>query len=116
MVSSAVEGLDVGAGSARPRAIDDRPYEIYRYCTVKRTRAGPKGSDPTAAGGRGREGSEWQRSKKSRKSVSPMIFSGTATGCADVHCTVYELSAATRRRGNPGIDDQSIPGFSRKER
>ena len=38
------------------------------------------GSDPTAAGGGGREGSEWQRSIKSRISVSPKILSGTATG------------------------------------
>ncbi len=35
------------------------------------------GSDPTAAGGGRREGSQWQRSKKSRKGESPKIFSGT---------------------------------------
>ena len=40
----------------------------------------PEGSEPTAAGGGSREASEWQRSKKSRESVSPKIFSGTATG------------------------------------
>ena len=40
----------------------------------------PEGSEPTAAGGGRKEASEWQRSKKSRKSVSPKIFSGTATG------------------------------------
>ena len=39
-----------------------------------------RGSDASAAGGGTSELSEWQRSKKSRKSVSPMIFSGTATG------------------------------------
>jgi hypothetical protein len=39
-----------------------------------------EGSDASAAGGRVSELSEWQRSKKSRKSVSPKIFSGTATG------------------------------------
>ena len=38
------------------------------------------GSEPSAAGGRCSEVSERQRSKKSRISVSPMIFSGTATG------------------------------------
>ena len=38
------------------------------------------GSEPSAAGGRRSEVSEWQRSKKSRKSASPKIFSGTATG------------------------------------
>ena len=38
------------------------------------------GSDATAAGGGERELSEWQRSIKSRKSVSPKILSGTATG------------------------------------
>ena len=40
----------------------------------------PVGSEPTAASGGNRAASEWQRSKKSRISVSPMIFSGTATG------------------------------------
>ena len=35
---------------------------------------------PSAAGGRYSEASEWQRSKKSRKCVSPKIFSGTARG------------------------------------
>ena len=39
-----------------------------------------RGSEPSAASGRKSEVSEWQRSKKSRKSVSPKIFSGTATG------------------------------------
>jgi len=38
------------------------------------------GSDATAAGGGERELSEWQRSIKSRISVSPKILSGTATG------------------------------------
>ena len=38
------------------------------------------GSDATAAGGGVREQSEWQRSIKSRKSVSLKILSGTATG------------------------------------
>ena len=38
------------------------------------------GSDATAAGGGVRELSEWQRSIKSRKSVSSKILSGTATG------------------------------------
>ena len=38
------------------------------------------GSDATAAGGGCRELSEWQRSIKSRISVSPKILSGTATG------------------------------------
>ena len=42
----------------------------------------PWGSDPTAAGGGRREGSEWQRSIKSRDSESPKILSGTATGGA----------------------------------
>ena len=40
----------------------------------------PVGSDASAAGGRKSELSEWQRSKNSRISVSPMNFSGTATG------------------------------------
>ena len=77
MVSSAVEGLDVGAGSARPWAIDDRPYEFYRYCTVKRNRAVPIGVANTD-----QPNTHW-----------------------NTHCV-----------RNPGIDDQSIPGFSRKER
>ena len=38
------------------------------------------GSDATAAGGGLREQSEWQRSIKSRMSVSLKILSGTATG------------------------------------
>ena len=38
------------------------------------------GSDATAAGDGERELSEWQRSIKSRISVSPKILSGTATG------------------------------------
>ena len=38
------------------------------------------GSDAIAAGGGERELSEWQRSIKSRISVSPKILSGTATG------------------------------------
>jgi len=38
------------------------------------------GSDATAAGGGERELSEWQRSIKSRISVSPKILSGNATG------------------------------------
>ena len=38
------------------------------------------GSEPTAAGGREREVSEWQRSIKSREGVSPKILSSTATG------------------------------------
>ena len=38
------------------------------------------GSDATAASGGERELSEWQRSIKSKKSVSLKILSGTATG------------------------------------
>ena len=38
------------------------------------------GSDGSAAGGGLSDLSEWLRSKKSRISVSPQIFSGTATG------------------------------------
>ena len=38
------------------------------------------GSELSAAGGRKSEASEWQRSIKSRNSVSPKILSGTATG------------------------------------
>ena len=49
------------------------------------------GSDPTAAGGGRREGSEWQRSKKSRKSVSPMIFSGTANRAAEPTKDIYPV-------------------------
>ena len=37
------------------------------------------GSDGSAAGGRYSDLSEWPRSIKSRKSVSPKILSGTAT-------------------------------------
>ena len=47
---------------------------------VQQASARPVGSELTAACGGGRETSEWQRSKKSRISVSPKIFSGTATG------------------------------------
>ena len=39
-----------------------------------------RGSGLSAAGGRNSEVSEWQRSIKSRISVSPMILPGTATG------------------------------------
>ena len=39
-----------------------------------------RGSEPTAASGGRKEASEWQRSIKSRKCVSPKILSGTATG------------------------------------
>ena len=38
------------------------------------------GSEGSAAGGGGSDPSEWQRSIKSRESVSPKILSGTATG------------------------------------
>ncbi len=47
---------------------------------ICRFQANDWGSDPSAACGRFSEGSEWQRSKKSRESVSPMIFSSIATG------------------------------------
>ena len=40
----------------------------------------PVGSDASAASGRYSELSEWQRSIKSRISVSPKILTGTATG------------------------------------
>ena len=40
----------------------------------------PVGSEPNAACGGCSEVSEWQRSIKSRSSVSPKILSGTATG------------------------------------
>ena len=48
----------------------------------KRTRTAGEslGSEGSAAGGRYSDPSEWQRSTKSRKSVSPKILSGTATG------------------------------------
>ena len=50
---------------------------------MMRSRLSLGGSEPTAACGGRKEASEWQRSIKSRKSVSPMILSGTATvGCA----------------------------------
>ena len=62
-----------------------------------------RGNEPTAAGGGGREASEWQRSKKSRKSVSPKIFSGTATGELWVRCGFAERSADT------GGFDAAIP-------
>ena len=39
-----------------------------------------RGSEASAAGGRYSELSEWQRSIKSRISISPKILSGTATG------------------------------------
>ena len=44
------------------------------------------GSEPTAAGGGRKEASEWQRSIKSRISVSPKILSGTATGERGERC------------------------------
>ena len=46
----------------------------------RKYRAPQQGSDATAAGGGKREQSEWPRSIKSRKSVSPKILLGTATG------------------------------------
>ena len=39
-----------------------------------------RGSDPTAAGGGGREGSEWQRSIADEGFEKPRKISGTATG------------------------------------
>ena len=53
------------------------PYLTSACLAVPSSRTG---SDATAAGGGGRELSEWQRSIKSRISVSPKILSGTATG------------------------------------
>ena len=53
------------------------PYLTSACPAVRSSRTG---SDATAAGGGVREQSEWQRSIKSRKSVSPKILSGTATG------------------------------------
>ena len=53
------------------------PY-LTQKCPARRLYR--TGSDATAAGGGVRELSEWQRSIKSRKSVSPKILSGTATG------------------------------------
>ena len=52
----------------------------YLTSTCPARRLYRTGSDATAAGGGVRELSEWQRSIKSRKSVSPKILSGTATG------------------------------------
>ena len=43
---------------------------------VRSVPARPVGSESTAACGGERETSEWQRSKKSRTSVSPKIFFG----------------------------------------
>ena len=48
-----------------------------------------RGREPSAASGRRSEVSEWQRSKNSRLGVSPMNFSGTATG---------KLSFAVKKR------------------
>ena len=51
--------------------------------TANGTRTPPTtkgGSDGSAAGGGKSDLSEWQRSIKSRKSESPKILSGTATG------------------------------------
>ena len=53
------------------------PY-LTQKCPARRLYR--TGSDAIAAGGGVRELSEWQRSIKSRKSVSPKILSGTATG------------------------------------
>ena len=53
------------------------PY-LTQKCPARRLYR--TGSDATAAGGGVRELSGWQRSIKSRKSVSPKILSGTATG------------------------------------
>ena len=61
-------------GGSRPSPTDSNGVRPAICNVIER------GSDASAAGGRVSELSEWQRSKKSRKSVSPMIFSGTATG------------------------------------
>ena len=62
------------------------------------------GSDPSAARGRYSEVSEWQRSKKSRKSVSPKIFSGTATG--PLLPPVQKQVASFRTRKGAAIDSR----------
>ena len=68
------------------------------------------GSEPTAAGGGNREASEWPRSKKSRKSVSPMIFSGTATGGNVVRKCLHEIAT-----GSASPRNDSYGGYAKEE-
>ena len=56
-----------------------------------------KGSDASAASGGRSELSQWQRSKKSRKSVSPMIFSGTARGLSRLF-TMWMIGFSLKNR------------------
>ena len=56
-------------------------YVPFLFRQERNQRSRPKeGSDRSAAGGGNSDLSEWPRSIKSRKSVSPKILSGTATG------------------------------------
>ena len=64
----------------------------------------PMGSDPTAAGGGRREGSEWQRSARDEGVSAPRIFAGhrnrtIPTGC--VRCAEVEL--VCRRGHDPAL-------------
>ena len=56
-----------------------------------------RGNESSAAGGRFSETSEWQRSKKSRESVSPKIFSGTATGHPNQNCSLKQQAQSPSR-------------------
>ena len=69
---------------------------------MERNRAG---SDPTAAGGGGREVSEWQRSIAGDGFSKPRKISGTATGQGsnDYGSAVHELPVRAPDKVNPPI-------------
>ena len=67
-----------------------------------------RGSDASAAGGRYSEQSEWQRSTKSRISVSPKILSGTATG-ERADCRLWREEGGERVAAVDKIEDQRKP-------
>ena len=68
------------ANAHKNRSKTQNSFVPYLTAACPAHRSSRTGSDVTAAGGGERELSEWQRSIKSRKCVSPKILSGTATG------------------------------------
>ena len=65
------------------------------------------GAEPSAAGGRTSEASEWQRSEKSRISVSPTIFPGTATGRAEPSAAAPERNTGSGK-GAAAPDNHTV--------
>ena len=115
MVSSIIPAEDGGGcrktGCGGRRDFLPSQSKIKDFCQLSH-----RGSEPSAASGRKSEVSEWQRSKKSRKSVSPKIFSGTATGepwALPRQWNCVEREALKAGGGTPPLrEDGGLSGFA----